>query len=157
MKATQYRLALSPARYSRRKVPQMSERFYVNLPLTVGPFILDGPEAHHLATVCRLRAGTEVCLFNGDGCEYPARITQAARREVVVEILGVEKPDRELPLFLEVAAPLPKGDRTQFLIEKLTELGVTQFVPLGCAYSNAHPRESEDSARRSPASCGAGR
>ena len=121
----------------------MSERFYVNLPLTVGPFILDGPEAHHLATVCRLRAGTEVCLFNGDGCEYPARITQAARREVVVEILGVEKPDRELPLFLEVAAPLPKGDRTQFLIEKLTELGVTQFVPLGCAYSNAHPRESK--------------
>src|ERR1700694_2691674 len=108
----------------------MSERFYVNLPLALGPFMLDGPEAHHLATVCRLRVGSEVCLFNGDGCEYPARITHAARRQVTLEIVSVEKPQREFPFALEVAAPLPKGDRGQFLIEKLTELGVTAFVPL---------------------------
>jgi 16S rRNA (uracil1498-N3)-methyltransferase len=121
----------------------MSERFYVNLPLTLGPFMLDGPEAHHLATVCRLRPGNEVCLFNGDGREYPARITHAARREISLDILAIEEPKRELPIALEVAAPLPKGDRSQFLIEKLTELGVTTFVPLTCARSNAHPRESK--------------
>src|SRR6267142_868992 len=121
----------------------MSERYYVNLPLAVGPFLLDGPEAHHLATVCRLRAGDEVCLFNGDGREYPARITHAARREITLEILAVEEPKRELPFALEVAAPLPKGDRSQFLIEKLTELGVTNFVPLTCQRSNAHPRDSK--------------
>src|SRR5207244_2127945 len=111
--------------------------------LAVGPIVLDGVEAHHLATVCRLRPGTEVCLFNGDGRQYPARITAVARREVTLEIVGIEQPDRELPFALEVAAPLPKGDRSQFLIEKLTELGVTQFVPLVCHYSNAHPRDSK--------------
>ena len=105
--------------------------------------MLDGPEAHHLATVCRLRPGDEVCLFNGDGHEYPARITHAARREITLEILAAEAPLRELPFPLEVAAPLPKGDRSQFLIEKLTELGVTNFVPLTCARSNAHPRDSK--------------
>ncbi len=121
----------------------MSERFYVNLPLTVGPFTLDGPEAHHLATVCRLRPGDAVCLFNGDGREYPARITRAARGEIALEILGVEEPQRELPWVLEVAAPMPKGDRGQFLIEKLTELGVATFVPLLCQRSNTHPREAK--------------
>jgi 16S rRNA (uracil1498-N3)-methyltransferase len=119
----------------------MSERFYINLPLTTGPILLDGPEAHHLATVCRLRAGDEVCLFNGDGHQYPARITHAARREVALEVTSVESPERELPFTLEVAAPIPKGDRGQFLIEKLTELGVTRFVPLECTYSNTHPRD----------------
>ena len=119
----------------------MSERFHVNLPLTIGPFTLDGPEAHHLAAVCRLRLGDAVCLFNGDGCEYPARVSQVARRQVSLEIVGVEKPERELPFALEVAAPLPKGDRGQFLIEKLTELGVTSFVPLVCQRSNLHPRD----------------
>lgn len=119
----------------------MSERYYVNLPLTIGPFTLDGPEAHHLATVCRLRPGDAVCLFNGDGCEYPARVTQIARRQISLEIVGVEKPERELSFVLEVAAPLPKGDRGQFLVEKLTELGVTSFVPLVCQRSNLHPRE----------------
>lgn len=121
----------------------MSERFYVNLPLAVGPIILDGPEAHHLATVCRLRPGAEVCLFNGDGHQYPARVTHAARREVTLDVVQIETPERELPFKLEVAAPLPKGDRTQFLVEKLTELGVTRFVPLECHYSNTHPREAK--------------
>jgi 16S rRNA (uracil1498-N3)-methyltransferase len=121
----------------------MSERFYVNLPLTTGPFLLDGPEAHHLATVCRLRPGNEVCLFNGDGREYPARVTHVARREITLEILSVEAPQRELSFTLEVAAPMPKSDRSQFLLEKLTELGVTNFVPLTCQRSNAHPRDSK--------------
>ena len=40
---------------------------------------------------------------------------------------------RELPFRLEIAAPLPKGDRAQFLIEKLTELGVAAFTPLRTA------------------------
>jgi 16S rRNA (uracil1498-N3)-methyltransferase len=48
-----------------------------------------------------------------------------------------------LSFTLEVAAPLPKGDRCQFLIEKLTELGVTTFVPLMCERSNTHPREAK--------------
>jgi 16S rRNA (uracil1498-N3)-methyltransferase len=121
----------------------MSERFYVNLPLTTGPFLLDGPEAHHLATVCRLRPGAEVCLFNGDGREYPARVTQVAKRAIALEVERIDEPQRELPFTLEVAAPLPKGDRAQFMLEKLTELGVTQFVPLHCHYSNTHPRESK--------------
>jgi 16S rRNA (uracil1498-N3)-methyltransferase len=121
----------------------MSERFYVNLPLTIGPFSLDGPEAHHLATVCRLRPGAEVCLFNGDGREYAARITHAAKRQINLEIERIDEPQRELPFTLEVAAPLPKGDRSQFMLEKLTELGVTRFVPLQCHYSHTHPRESK--------------
>lgn len=121
----------------------MSERFYVNLPLAPGPFLLDGPEAHHLATVCRLRPGSEVCLFNGDGHEYPARISQVARRAITLEITGVDRPERELPFFLEAAAPLPRGDRSQFLVEKLTELGVTIFVPLICERSVVHPRDGK--------------
>src|ERR1051326_2707185 len=121
----------------------MSERFYINLPLCPGPITLDGPEAHHLAAVCRLRPGDEVCLFNGDGKEYPARIVHAARREIALEIIGIHEPQRELPFVLEVASPLPKGDRGQFLIEKLTELGVTTYVPLRCRRSVVHPGEGK--------------
>ena len=121
----------------------MSARFYVNLPLAPGPFTLDGPEARHLSAVCRFRPGDVVCLFNGDGCEYPARIVAVGRREVELEIERVESPPRELGFALEVAAPLPKGDRSQFLIEKLTELGATTFVPLLSKRSIIHPREGK--------------
>src|SRR5688572_14473533 len=121
----------------------MSRRFYVDWPLTPGPLDLEGPEAHHLAAVSRLRAGDEVILFNGDGREYPARVVAAARRAVRLDVLGVESPERELPFTLEIAAPLPKGDRAQFLIEKLTELGVTTFTPLLTARSVIDPGEGK--------------
>ena len=69
-------------------------------------------------------------LFNGDGREYPAHVVEAQRRHVILEIEDVRTPQRELPFALNVAAPVPKGDRAQFLVEKLTELGVHTFVPL---------------------------
>jgi 16S rRNA (uracil1498-N3)-methyltransferase len=119
----------------------MSERFYVNCPLQPGPVVVEGSEAHHLATVCRLHAGDQVCLFNGDGRQYPAVVLAADKRSVELEVQGVEAPARELPMQLEVAVPLPRGDRAQFLVEKLTELGVGRLVPLSTARSVLGTRE----------------
>jgi 16S rRNA (uracil1498-N3)-methyltransferase len=120
----------------------MSERFFLDEPLQLGPVDLTGPEVHHLSHVCRLRPGDELCLFNGDGQEYAARVVAVERRSVALEVLVVRQPQRELPCRLEIAAPIPKGDRGQFLVEKLTELGVTTFIPLSCQRSLIHPRES---------------
>jgi 16S rRNA (uracil1498-N3)-methyltransferase len=121
----------------------MADRYYVNCPLAPGLVEVQGPEAHHLAAVCRVRPGDLVCLFNGDGHEYPAEVHAVARRGVTLMVAGVESPARELGYRLEVAAPLPKGDRAQFLVEKLTELGVTALVPLRTRRSVVHPRETK--------------
>src|SRR4051794_1085645 len=111
----------------------MADRYFVDTVLSPGAVELDGPEAHHLAVVCRVRPGDAVCLFNGDGREYPARVVEATKRRVKLEVTGVEVPEREVGFRLELAAPFPKGDRAQFLLEKLTELGVTAFTPLHTA------------------------
>jgi 16S rRNA (uracil1498-N3)-methyltransferase len=121
----------------------MADRFYVNCELRPGPVVLQGPEAHHLATVCRLRPGDVVCLFNGDGRQYPAEVAEVGKWAVTLQVQGVEEPRREHGFRLEVAAPLPKGDRAQFLLEKLTELGATAFIPLQTARSVVQPRESK--------------
>jgi 16S rRNA (uracil1498-N3)-methyltransferase len=120
----------------------MADRFYVSCPLAVGVVKLEGAEAHHLAAVCRFRPGDQICLFNGDGHEYPAMIETAGRRDVLVRVSRVDSPNRELPIRLVIAAPLPKGDRTQFLLEKLTEIGVASFVPLETSLSVIKPTES---------------
>jgi 16S rRNA (uracil1498-N3)-methyltransferase len=121
----------------------MADRYFVAVPLALGPVLIDGPEAHHLAVVCRVRAGDVVTLFNGDGKEYPARAVTVSKRTVDLEVEDVREPRRELPFRLEAAAPLPKGDRGQFLLEKLTELGVTTFTPLRTARSVVHPGDAK--------------
>jgi 16S rRNA (uracil1498-N3)-methyltransferase len=121
----------------------MAERFYVNCLLRPGPVTVEGAEAHHLATVCRLRPGAAVCLFNGDGRQYPAVVAAVERKRVILEVQSVESPQRELPFPLEIGVPLPKGDRAQFLVEKLTELGATRLVPLRTSRSVVLPREGK--------------
>jgi 16S rRNA (uracil1498-N3)-methyltransferase len=121
----------------------MAERFHVNCELAEGPIVLRGPEAHHLGAVCRARPGDLVCLFNGDGRQYPARVVEVTRRDVTLQVLGVESPQRELPFPLHLACALPKGDRAQFLVEKLTELGVTRFTALTTHRSVVQPREAK--------------
>ncbi|MBV9124539.1 MAG: 16S rRNA (uracil(1498)-N(3))-methyltransferase [Planctomycetes bacterium] len=108
-----------------------------------GPVEIQGAEAHHLAAVCRLRPGNQVCLFNGDGREYPAEVREVERKRVRLQVLEAAAPARELNFRLEVAAPLPKGDRAQFLVEKLTELGATTLVPLRTRRSVVHPGEGK--------------
>ena len=108
----------------------MSDRFFYDGPLGPGHVTLTGPEAHHLAAVRRFGPGDAVVLFNGDGREYPALVVEVGKKQIVVSITGVETRVRELGFALHVASALPKGDRGDFLIEKLTELGVTDFTPL---------------------------
>lgn len=108
----------------------MSDRFFLDARLAPGDVTLDGPEAHHLAAVRRLGPGDVVTLFNGDGHEYPARVVKVGRKRVTLHVTGIESPQRELDFALHIASALPKGDRGDFLIEKLTELGVTDFTPL---------------------------
>jgi 16S rRNA (uracil1498-N3)-methyltransferase len=119
----------------------MAERFFCPDPLEVGDYVLTGPEAHHLAHVRRIELGERVVLFNGDGREYPAEVISVGRRCVVLSILSVEEVERELPIPIWVASALPKADRTDFLIEKLTELGVSRFIPLLTTRSVVIPRE----------------
>jgi 16S rRNA (uracil1498-N3)-methyltransferase len=108
----------------------MSQRFYMNCPLAQGPITITGAEAHHMAAVSRVRPADLIFLFNGDGREYQAVVREVSKRNVIVKVESIATPERELKFKLHVAAPLPKGDRGQFLVEKLTELGATTYTPL---------------------------
>jgi 16S rRNA (uracil1498-N3)-methyltransferase len=121
----------------------MANRFYTSFPLSAGPVVLQGAEAHHLASVRRFRAGDAVVLFNGDGNEYPAEILATGHKSVSLNVLRVETAVRELPFRLRLAAPSPRGERLDMLIEKLTELGVTEFIPIRTERSVVHPRPAK--------------
>jgi 16S rRNA (uracil1498-N3)-methyltransferase len=121
----------------------MSDRFFTSHPLAPGEFVLDGPEAHHLSAVRRFGPGDRVTLFNGDGSEYPAEVVSVGKKSAVLHVLPPVAADRELGFELVVASAIPKGDRADFLIEKLAELGVTRFVPLVTERSVVQPKDAK--------------
>ena len=108
----------------------MSDRFFSSQPITTERVTLDGPEAHHLLHVMRAVAGVPLTLFDDSGAEFAAIVETVRRSEVIVRIVERRDVNRELPFDLTVGVALPKGDRQKWLVEKLTELGVTTLVPL---------------------------
>src|SRR5262245_37090609 len=120
----------------------MSERFYIDQPLSGQTATLTGDEARHLTTVMRLSVGDEVVLFDGSGAEFMACIASIAKHTVHLDIRHRREVSRELPFSLSLAVALPKGDRQKWLIEKITELGVTRLIPLITDRGVAQPVES---------------
>ena len=86
-------------------------------------------------------------LFDGSGAEFDAEVIASKRSEVELQVLERREVDRELPFRLEVGVALPKGDRQKWLVEKLTELGVTTLVPLVTERGVARPPYQRSLAR----------
>lgn len=120
----------------------MANRFYTDDILRPGEYSLTGPETHHLTAVRRGAIGDAIILFNGDGREYPAEIVSLGKKSVGLIVGESCVVDRELGYPFEVACAMPKGDRGDFLIEKLTELGVTRFTPLITARTVVQPKDA---------------
>lgn len=120
----------------------MADRFFTPDPLGIGEYVLEGAEAHHLAAVRRFASGDRVTLFNGDGFDYIADVISVGKKTVILQIASILPVSRELNFAIVIASALPKGDRADFLIEKLTELGVTRFIPLITERSIVRPKQS---------------
>jgi 16S rRNA (uracil1498-N3)-methyltransferase len=120
----------------------MSDRFYSAELITTERVTLDGPEAHHLLHVMRAAVGDPITLFDNSGAELPAVIEKLGRSSVDLRVVERVEIDRELPFALTIGVALPKGDRQKWLVEKLTELGVTTLVPLETARGVAQPTAS---------------
>lgn len=119
----------------------MLDRFFLDQPIAEDEASLGGTEAHHLLHVLRAKPGLEVLLFDGQGTEHLAVVTQVRRTEVVLRVLERRHVDRELAVSLDLAVALPKGDRQRWLVEKTVELGVTRLLPLRTERSVAQPVE----------------
>jgi 16S rRNA (uracil1498-N3)-methyltransferase len=106
-------------------------RIYTNSPLSEGSQAeLDENAAQHVGRVLRMQPGQELKLFNGDGQDYLATITEAGKKRVEVLVRAPETNHTESPLQITLGQTLSKGDRMDYAVQKAVEMGVTCIVPL---------------------------
>ena len=110
--------------------PKSAPRLFVPGPLAVGAtVILDGPRAHYLNKVMRVSEGDIVILCDDVAGEWAARVTSAAKRDVILTLDTRLRPREEVPDFTLVAALLKKP-HFDLVLEKATELGVRRVQPV---------------------------
>lgn len=112
-------------------------RLYVDQALAPGqPVAVGADAANYLFNVMRLAVGGQVLLFNGRDGEWRAVVTQTVRRAGVLTCIQAVRPQvMPCDLWL-VFAPIKKV-RTDFIVEKAVELGVSRIVPVQTRHTNS--------------------
>ena len=123
-------------------------RFFVSPPsLQQDRVSLEGDTLHHLSKVLRLTIGEEIILLDGCGNLCQCRIESLGRKSGEALVLRRwQESERVLPV--QLLQSLPKGDKMELILQKGTELGVTEFVPVLAGRSTPRLVADREESRR---------
>ncbi len=105
----------------------MIDRFFIDSPISEGASLeIRDKEFHHLANVMRVKQGDAVELINGQGVLAKAVVKEIQKKQAILSVASTrqyKKHSQEIIL----AQAFTRPQKLDFIIEKGTELGVTQF------------------------------
>ncbi len=122
-------------------------RFHVPAAAPGARVTLPEHAAHHAREVLRLRAGATVRVFDGAGHEWDGVLEEVTRRSVTARLLHAVLARPESPLRLTLAMAALKGDRMELVIQKATELGVSEIWPVVTFRTDAAARPALNGSR----------
>lgn len=104
---------------------------------------ITGSEHHHLRNVLRTRPGETVRIIDGKGSVYAAQILETDDAHISSEARILSHEFRSVvPPKLTLFQGVPKNDKMELILQKTTELGVTQIVPLHSEYALQKPSQN---------------
>ncbi len=114
----------------------MKEQRFFYVPDAAHSQLLPAEEAAHAVRVLRLHEGDEVFLLDGTGSVHRANIISASHKQCAYSITDTVTPPRTWRGHITLAiAPTKMMDRMEWLVEKATEVGIDEVVPLLCHWS----------------------
>lgn len=97
---------------------------------------LDESDSAHCVRVLRKKEGDEIVVVDGKGSRFICIITEAHPKHTQLEIQSKESVVREWDSDIILAvAPTKHSDRMEWMLEKVTEIGLDKVVLVKCARS----------------------
>jgi len=87
-------------------------------------------KAHYLVSVLRCKKGDDLIIFNGQGRCFRTTVLRAEKKEVIAEVHEEFSCNFESPVRIALVQSLLKGEKMDLVIQKTTELGVTEILPV---------------------------
>ena len=109
---------------------------------------LSPEETRHLRDVLRLSTNDEIYVFDGGGREFQCSVETIGKNSTGVRVVSEVEPARpESPLNLTLAIALLKGEKFDLVIQKATELGVREIMPLDTDRSDVRLSDEREQKR----------
>jgi 16S rRNA (uracil1498-N3)-methyltransferase len=91
---------------------------------------ITGSDVHHIKDVLRMKVGEQLELLDGTGKIYEAKISELKKDKIICEILSTHIEVSEPKAKVTLAQCLPKAKKMELIIQKCTELGIDQIIPI---------------------------
>lgn len=91
-----------------------------------------GDDANHISRVLRMKVGEHITACDEFGCEYDTVVRQTGQT-VLLDVISSAQSQNEPPYRAVVYQALVKGDRFDTVLQKSTELGACEIVPMICS------------------------
>lgn len=91
---------------------------------------LTGKTSHYLASVLRCRRGDVITIIDSGGTAHQATVAEISKRQVVADITSSGRVETESHLSITLLQGLLKGEKMDLVVQKATELGVNEIVPV---------------------------
>lgn len=122
--------------------------------ITPPTHILGEEESRHCIRVLRLGVGDHIHITDGRGNLHRCRITTADFRRCQVEVVETKAEFEKMPYQLTMAvAPTKNIDRFEWFLEKATEVGISEIIPLETAHSERRSIKTEREEKVIVAAC----
>ncbi len=93
---------------------------------------LEEDTSRHVVQVLRMKAGEELNLTDGNGNLFSCSISDANKKHTVVEIKGTRYRVQGTRRVSVAISLLKNTNRFEWFLEKATEIGVSEILPLVC-------------------------
>ena len=111
-------------------------RLYINTDFKAGAVhLVEGNQGHYLVNVLRIRLGDHVLTFNGHTGEWIGEITKVGKGKAKITMREKVSDQIEEPDLWYLFAPVKKA-RVDYMIQKATEIGVSQISPVTTKRTN---------------------
>lgn len=94
------------------------------------PIVIEGDEANHIIKVLRMKKGDSLTVFDGDGNCADGKIDSVDGKTVTVNVEKRYPSETEPQIKITLFQGIPKNPKMDLIIQKATELGVVEIVPV---------------------------
>ncbi|MCL0088306.1 16S rRNA (uracil(1498)-N(3))-methyltransferase [Dehalococcoidia bacterium] len=94
--------------------------------------VISGRQAHRLREVLRLEVGVRIVVLDGSGLEYLVELLDITSGRVTTEVVKCYHCSNEPRIQITLYQALLKGSGFDLVLQKCTEIGVVEFVPMIC-------------------------
>jgi 16S rRNA (uracil1498-N3)-methyltransferase len=104
---------------------------------------IDGEEFRHAVNVLRIKEGESIILLDNSGYEYTSVVEKINKKDLTAKVVSKTLSENEPKTKVALITGYLKGDKTELVVQKAVELGISQIIVFNSKFCSAYMNDNK--------------